>query len=814
MTASGRQQPQGAAVESPDDPCVAALLALLRLLTFTAHLQVVPSPVFGGFPVRNLILVLFSGMCCLVPELQKKQYSFTESGERELVQQPSSVTGVEARPVSRDDHAEGERTSPLYEMELSHPFVHCLCICNIVPLSPEPLAAAAAASGTMGCSGSTDPGQAQGSNCTLNLASLLSKMPLASEVKYRIWTCLNKYRGAGSAVPLAEGSKPPVCARRARTVPRGVWRARHGGSSSAGTRPGWPLLHPAAHAPAHEKPAALFVEKTKRLKSKTKNLSVFILKALIFQRKFVLKFQKDCLTWLQEKGTAVPHLSAQHNDWTKKASEGDLAECPPLLALSCPGLFLSTSCSSSIWRRTLFSSLCFCSGLGQTGPVEANSVDKGIKHRRLENQIKLLKNSGPTWLHFFFKLFLQLCFFSCQAQFFLLFFPFSLLFLQLFLLPIGFGQRDEGLIFTLYTYGQGHSLVPAALLAQHTYPINNKAANEGTFPSCVPFTVKKLSLQRKPDPLSNSGKDKTCVVCRSVTTPGSKAVSGGKKSGHKFSFSKVSSNGLYTTLQTQMLLRMVEKRNLASSFCLFNSSSHFCCCSCFKALKDLTLKANAVQLPAGKSELKSEDCPAGALGTFSATPSASVAKAAPQAEFSSAYLVWVRGFHFMGFITAKLCPEITHLSIQSFFQFLLQCYLFILNKTKLYKVSVCPGLQRKMAELLLTQRKAELFTNHKGPSLWAACKMVLILHHTVTFLAGLLFRKLEIYQTIFFTVTILKCLVPHSNNALIYLLGNKHKHMKEVFNNNLLLKNNLEKLHFSFKLQSITAKREREESEI
>lgn len=45
----------------------AALLPLLRLLTFTAHLHIVQSPVFGGFPVCNLILVLFSGMCCLVP---------------------------------------------------------------------------------------------------------------------------------------------------------------------------------------------------------------------------------------------------------------------------------------------------------------------------------------------------------------------------------------------------------------------------------------------------------------------------------------------------------------------------------------------------------------------------------------------------------------------------------------------------------------------------------------------------------------------------------------------------------------------------
>lgn len=35
--------------------------------------------------------------------------------------------------------------------------------------------------------------------------------------------------------------------------------------------------------------------------------------------------------------------------------------------------------------------------------------------------------------------------------------------------------------------------------------------------------------------------------------------------------------------------------------------------------------------------------------------------------------------------------------------------------------------------------------------------------------------------------------------ALIYLLGNRHKHMKEVFNNNLPLKNNLKKLvkHYS-----------------
>lgn len=33
-----------------------------------------------------------------------------------------------------------------------------------------------------------------------------------------------------------------------------------------------------------------------------------------------------------------------------------------------------------------------------------------------------------------------------------------------------------------------------------------------------------------------------------------------------------------------------------------------------------------------------------------------------------------------------------------------------------------------------------------------------------------------------------------SLQALIYLLGNKHKHMKEVFNNNFLLKNNLKKL--------------------
>lgn len=71
---------------------------------------------------------------------------------------------------------------------------------------------------------------------------------------------------------------------------------------------------------------------------------------------------------------------------------------------------------------------------------------------------------------------------------------------------------------------KGHSPVPVALLPQHTYPINNEAANEGTFPSCVPFTVKKPNLQRKPDPFNNLGKDKTCVVCRSVTTPGSRAV--------------------------------------------------------------------------------------------------------------------------------------------------------------------------------------------------------------------------------------------------------------------------------------------------
>lgn len=41
---------------------------------------------------------------------------------------------------------------------------------------------------------------------------------------------------------------------------------------------------------------------------------------------------------------------------------------------------------------------------------------------------------------------------------------------------------------------------------------------------------------------------------------------------------------------------------------------------------------------------------------------------------------------------------------------------------------------------------------------------------------------------------VLKILHLPSWQALIYLLGNKHKHMKEVFNNNLLLKNNLEKL--------------------
>lgn len=42
------------------------------------------------------------------------------------------MTGMGARPVSRDGHTEGKRTLALYEKELSHPSVHCLCICSIL----------------------------------------------------------------------------------------------------------------------------------------------------------------------------------------------------------------------------------------------------------------------------------------------------------------------------------------------------------------------------------------------------------------------------------------------------------------------------------------------------------------------------------------------------------------------------------------------------------------------------------------------------------------------------------------------------------
>lgn len=78
--------------------------------------------------VKNKFLVMAKWF--LSTGLQKKQYSIIDSCERELLEQPSSVTGVEARPLSRDDHAERKRIFPLYEMELSHPFVHCLCICS------------------------------------------------------------------------------------------------------------------------------------------------------------------------------------------------------------------------------------------------------------------------------------------------------------------------------------------------------------------------------------------------------------------------------------------------------------------------------------------------------------------------------------------------------------------------------------------------------------------------------------------------------------------------------------------------------------
>lgn len=52
--------------------------------------------------------------------------------------------------------------------------------------------------------------------------------------------------------------------------------------------------------------------------------------------------------------------------------------------------------------------------------------------------------------------------------------------------------------------------------------LKNKAANEGTFHSCVPFTVTKLNLQTKFDPGNNSGNAKTCVVSRYVTNLGDK----------------------------------------------------------------------------------------------------------------------------------------------------------------------------------------------------------------------------------------------------------------------------------------------------
>lgn len=47
-------------------------------------------------------------------------------------------------------------------------------------------------------------------------------------------------------------------------------------------------------------------------------------------------------------------------------------------------------------------------------------------------------------------------------------------------------------------------------------------ANEQTLHSCVPFTLKKLNLQRKLDVSNNSRNEEVSVVCRYVTNPSNK----------------------------------------------------------------------------------------------------------------------------------------------------------------------------------------------------------------------------------------------------------------------------------------------------
>lgn len=65
---------------------------------------------------------------------------------------------------------------------------------------------------------------------------------------------------AGSVVPQGRGNKPPVCARRARTVPREVSQGQQGGSSSAGRLPCCSsLFYHGGYAPGNEKPGSVFV---------------------------------------------------------------------------------------------------------------------------------------------------------------------------------------------------------------------------------------------------------------------------------------------------------------------------------------------------------------------------------------------------------------------------------------------------------------------------------------------------------------------------------------------------------------------------
>lgn len=57
----------------------------------------------------------------------------------------------------------------------------------------------------------------------------------------------------------------------------------------------------------------------------------------------------------------------------------------------------------------------------------------------------------------------------------------------------------------------------AALLPQHTYPIN-KAANEGTYPSCAPFTVKNSVYKGSLIPSATQGKMRI-VLCAGLQPP-------------------------------------------------------------------------------------------------------------------------------------------------------------------------------------------------------------------------------------------------------------------------------------------------------